>query len=130
MRNGRRWLLTTALLLALNTALWLAHAGFAVPPSSLIAPFFGSKMVRAEVVWKEAGGTHDTRIDRGKIRSVTATSVTLLEKDGTLVTIPVAPGASVRLGSRDVPLTRFRRGMTVTVIRSDDAPASNVQATP
>lgn len=129
MRNGRRWLLTTTLLLALNAALWLAHAGFAFP-NSLIAPFFGSKMVRAEIVWKDTGTTHDTRIDRGKVRAVTATSVTLLEKDGTLVTVPVAPEAIIHVNARAVPLIRLRKGMTVTVFRTDDAPASTVQAAP
>ncbi|MDX6511971.1 MAG: hypothetical protein QOE36_1475 [Gaiellaceae bacterium] len=128
MRNGRRWLLTTTLLLALNAAFWLAHAGFAASPISLIAQYFGPKMVRAEIVWKDGGATHDTRIDRGKVRAVTSTSVTLLEKDGTLVTVPVSPAATVRMNSRVVPLTKLHRGLTVTVIRSDDAPASTVQA--
>lgn len=126
MRHRRPWLLVAALLAALNLALWLAHAGFALP-QSLIAPFVGSKMVRAEVVWKDVTGTHDTRIDRGKVRAVSSASLTLLERDGTVVTIPVSTAADIRLGNRSVPVTRLRKGMNATVVRTDDAPADVIQ---
>src|SRR5262247_2187636 len=75
------------------------------------AYFFGPHMVRAEVIVKIGGVTHDFRLDRGTVRAVTPTSITLKERTGDLVTIQVAPGADVRLRSRPVALTQLRRGV-------------------
>ena len=63
----------------------------AAGPGSLGALFFGPKLVRAEVVLAEGGTLHDYRIDRGRIRSAGAGRVSLLERDGTTVDVPLAP---------------------------------------
>jgi hypothetical protein len=108
------------------TALALVQSG-AAGPGSLGSFFFGPKLVRAEVVLAEGGGLTDYRIDRGRIRAVAPGSVSLLERDGTLVTVPVSPTAEVRLRGRTVPLSRLRRGLVATTIRSGDQPATVVQ---
>lgn len=108
------------------TALALVQSG-AAGPGSLGSLFFGPKLVRAEVVLAEGGGLTDYRIDRGRIRAVAAGSISLLERDGTLVTVPVSPAAEVRLRGRTVPLSRLRRGLVATTIRSGDQPATVVQ---
>jgi len=110
------------------TVLALAQAG-AASLSSLGSFFFGPQLVRAEVITKEAGTIHDYRVDRGRIRLVTTASLTLLEKDGTVVSVPVAPTAAVTLGGRSVPLVRLRRGFTATTVRDGSASASIVVAT-
>ena len=110
-------------------ALALAQSG-AAGPGALGAFFFGPKLVRAEVVLADDNGTvHDYRVDRGRIRSVVVGSVSLLERDGTVVSIPVADGAEVRVGARIVPFFRLRRfvGSLTTTIRDGDNPASIVQ---
>jgi hypothetical protein len=109
-------------------ALAVVQAGSA-GPASLGAYFFGPKLVRAEVVLQDGGVLHDYRVDRGRIRAVGASSLTLLERDGTLVTVPVSPTAEVRLGGRAVPLQRLRRGFVAITIRDGDQPAQTVQAT-
>lgn len=101
----------------------------AAGPGSLGAFFFGPRLVRAEVVTNEGGTIHDYRVDRGRIRAVTPGSLTLLERDGTLVTVPVASSADIRLGGRSVPLLRLRRRFVATTVRDGSAPASIVQAT-
>ncbi len=129
----RRRILTTAAGAAAIAALALVQSG-AAGPGSLGAFFFGPKLVRAEVIMQDGGVTHDYRVDRGKVRAVAAGSITLLERDGTTVTVPVQPGADIRLGGRSVGLVRLRlltaRGVTLvaTTIRDGDRPAQAIQA--
>ncbi len=119
---------TVAALLALNAALLAEGAGLALP-GSLGTYFFGPKLVRAEVLVKDGGVLHDYRIDRGVIRAKSGGAlISVLERDGSLVPISVAPGASITIGGRPASFSALRRGMVVTVIRDGDAPASEVRA--
>jgi hypothetical protein len=95
---------------------------------SLAPGFYGPRMVRAQVIVRNGTGVHDYRVDRGRVRSVSANAVTLLERDGTLVTIPVAAGADIRLANRPVRLLRLRRGMWAETVREGEAPAFSVHA--
>jgi hypothetical protein len=95
---------------------------------ALSRAFYGPQMVRAQVILKDGTGLHDYRIDRGRIRSVSANAISLLERDGTLTTIPVAGNADVRLNGRRVRLQRLRRGMNVETVRDGEAPAFIVHA--
>jgi hypothetical protein len=111
-------------------ALALVQTGAAGPgPGSLGNYFFGPKLVRAEVVMSEGGVIHDYRVDRGHVRALAPSSLTLLEKDGTTVIVPVASTANVTLGGVTVPLTRLRRGFVATTVRDGAASASIVVAT-
>lgn len=116
-----------AALLAVNATLLVAQPGLALP-GSLGNYFFGPKLVRAEVLVKDGGVLHDYRIDRGAIRAKAGGTLTLLERDGTLVQIPVAPTAAITIGGRPAPYSALRKGMVATVIRDGDAPASEVRA--
>ena len=133
MRGGRaKALWAVAALLLVNAVLLSAQPGFALPgslPGSLGSYFFGPKLVRAEVLVKERDGLHDYRIDRGVIRGKSPGSLTLRERDGTLVTIAVAPTAFVTLRGRPSSFAALRRGMVATVVRDGDAPASEIRAT-
>lgn len=128
--RGRRSkaLWAVAALLLVNATLLLAQPGLALP-GSLGNYFFGPKLVRAEVLVKDGGVLHDYRVDRGTIRNKAGGTLTLLERDGTLVQIPVAPTAAITLGGRPVAYADLRRGMVATVIRDGDAPAGEVRAT-
>ena len=128
---GMRRLTAFAAAAVTIVALALVQAGAAGPGASLGNFFFGPKLVRAEVVTNEAGTIHDYRVDRGRIRAITRAtmSLTLLERDGTLVTVQVSPSANITLGGGSVPFTRLRRGFTATTVRDGAAAASIVQAT-
>ena len=129
MRTRRsKALWAVAVLLLVNATLLVAQPGLALP-GSLGNYFFGPKLVRAEVLVKDGGVLHDYRVDRGTIRNKAGGTLTLLERDGTLVQIPVAPTAAITLGGRPVAYSDLRRGMVATVIRDGDAPASEVRAT-
>jgi hypothetical protein len=103
-----------------------ARLGFDPSPNY----FFGGKMVRAEVIVKDGDGTHDFRLDRGVVKAVSSSSITLRERTGDLVTIPVAGSADVRVNNRSVSLPQVRRGSNALVVRDGDAAAGWVRATP
>ena len=120
-------LFAVAALLAVNATLLLVQPGLALP-GSLAAWLLGPKMVKAEIVVKDGGTTYDYRIDQGKVRAVSSTSVTLYERTGDVVTIPVSPGARVTLGGKTVLLTALKKGMRAQTVRNGSAPADTVQA--
>jgi hypothetical protein len=119
--------LALSALLALNATLFLVQPGLALP-GSLAAWLLGPKMVKAEIVVKDGGTTYDYRIDQGKVRAVSSTSVTLYERTGDVVTIPVSPGARITLGGKTVLLTALKKGMRAQTVRNGGAPADTVQA--
>jgi len=126
----RRFLLLAVTLVALNSFFWLAQSGFALP-KAIINQFFGGNMVRAEVILAAPGGTQDWRIDRGVITSVatstSGTSVTLREKDGTIVTLPIDPTARVQGPARFASVAQLRKRLRIVVYRLADQPATTVQ---
>ena len=120
-------LFAVAALLAVNATLLLVQPGLALP-GSLANYLLGPKMVKAEIVLKQGKTTYDYRIDQGKLRGVSSTSVTLWERTGEVVTIPVSPGARVTLGGKTVLLTALKKGMRAQTVRNGSAPADTVQA--
>lgn len=126
-RSRALWAVTALLLV--NAVLLAASPGFALP-GSLGSYFFGPKLVRAEVLLKDNGALRVYRVDRGTIRSKADGTLTLRERDGSLVPIPIAPGAAVTVRGRPASYAQLRRGMVATVIREGDAPANEVHAGP
>ena len=126
LRRGRTIAVGAAALAA--AALLLVQSGVA-GPGSLGAFFFGPKLVRAEVILDQGGTLHDYRIDRGTIAAAGATGLTLRERGGTSVTVPVAATADVRLGGVRIRPRRLRRlvGHVAIAIRDGDAPAETVR---
>ena len=100
-RRLHKPLWAVAALLCVNAVLLVAQPALALP-QGLEDFLFGPKLVRAEVILQDAGGVYDYRIDRGRIRTVGADSIALLERDGTVVTIPVAPTAEILFKNRRV----------------------------
>lgn len=134
MRKRRRWALFAAgvvsLLLAANVALLVIEPSLALP-RSLAAYFFGPKMIRAEVVLADADGLHDYRLDQGRAQGVAPARETLrlIERDGRVVTVRVAPDARIEVNGQPAPLGAIRRGMNVLVVRDGEQPAEIVLAT-
>jgi hypothetical protein len=122
----RRFMLLAVALVALNSFFWLAQSSFALP-KAIINDFFGSRMVRAEVlVVAPDGTTQDYFIDQGAITSIASGSISLRERNGDLRTIAVAPTATVHMGSRIVAFRRLRVGLQVTVFHIGSAPAATI----
>jgi len=113
-------------LLAANALLLVVEPGIALP-RSLATYFFGPKLIRADVVLRD-GGSREFRLDQGRLRRQDDSSLLLREADGTVVAVPVAPNAAVRLNGRAATLADLKRGMVILTIREGGAAASEVRA--
>ena len=113
-------------LLVLNAVLLVAQPGLALPNALGGAFRFGQSVVRAEVIVRKGNRTHAYRVDRGTIRAVLSDSIVLVERDGLVVTVRIAPNADVRGRGGRALVARLRRGMYVETIREGDAPATTV----
>jgi hypothetical protein len=122
----RRFLYLAATLVAVNSFFWLAQSGFALP-GAIINQFFGGNLIRAEVLVASPTGTQDWRIDRGVITAIAGTSITLREKDGTSVTLPVDPNARVQGPARFSNVALLRRRLRVVLYHQANLPATLVQ---
>jgi hypothetical protein len=127
MTKGNKALWAVAALLALNVVLVGAQLAGAALPRGIGNYFMGPKLVRAEVLVMD-GSLREFRIDRGAIRDrPVAGSLTLRERDGTVVTLPVAPDVTVMYRNRTVSFERLRRGMNALVIREGDGPVIEIR---
>jgi hypothetical protein len=124
--HRRRFMLLAVTLVALNSFFWIAQSGFALP-KAIINDFFGSRMVRAEVlVVAPDGSTQDYFIDQGAITQLAPSTITLRERNGDVRSIPVSPSVTVHMGARTVQFRRLRVGFVVTVFRTGSAPAATI----
>jgi hypothetical protein len=91
-------------------------------------PFtFGGTVIRAEIVCMKGGLVRDIRVDRGRISAIgPGRSLSILERDGTALTIPVAPTARITLGGSPVGFNALKRNMRVQTKREGDGPADSV----
>ena len=124
--SRRRFALLATVLVSLNAFFWLAQGGFALP-TGLIDRFFGPRLIRAEVIVGGPNAVNDFRIDRGVITSTATGEITLRERDGTIVTIPVSPSATVVGSLRITTVAQLRPPMRVLVVRKANAPAMKIQ---
>jgi hypothetical protein len=124
--SRRRYVLLAVTLVALNAFFWIAQAGFALP-QALIDRFFGPRMIRAEVILGGAQGVNDFRIDRGVITAVAPGSLTLRERDGTIVTIAVTPATKVVGRFPFATVNQLRPRLRVLVVRKANQPAGQIE---
>jgi hypothetical protein len=94
-------------------------------------PFtFGGTVIRAEIVCLKGGLVRDIRMDRGRITAVgPGRTLSIAERDGTAVTIPVAPSARITLGGSPAGFNALKKNMRVQTQREGDGPADTVDAT-
>jgi hypothetical protein len=124
--NRRRFMFLAVALVALNTFFWLAAGGLALP-QAIINQFFGNSMIRAEVLLQTPSGVQDWRIDRGVITQISGTTVTLLEKDSTSVTVQLDPNARIQGPARFSKLRQLRPRLRVALYHQANLPAQIVQ---
>ena len=99
-----------------------------VPVTNLL---LGNQMVRAEigVASSDPAAPHDFLLDHGRIKEVGLYTLTLKEKDGTVVTINVSPTAHVKVNGQNANFVQLRKGMMATTIHDGAKPADQVYAT-
>jgi hypothetical protein len=99
----RRFVLLGSVLVALNVVLFFAAPGLAIR-KAIVSELFGPKMVRLTVL--ERNG-QEWNVDRGVIRSVDSTQVTLREADGRIQQIPLSTTTDV---------IRFGRPLSISAL--------------
>jgi hypothetical protein len=119
-------MLLAVTLVVLNAAFWLAGGVMALP-QAIINQFFGNRMIRAEVILQSPAGPQDWRIDRGVVTSVSGSTLTLRESDGTTVTLDVSPTARVQGPPRFSSVPLLRKKLRVVVYHQANLPAELVQ---
>jgi len=122
----RRYLILLVTLVALNSFFWLATGGLALP-QQLIDRFFGPKLIRAEVIVGGPRQVNDFRIDRGVITAAAPGSITIRERDGTVVTIATTAATRVAGRQRAAGVAQLRPPMRVLVVRQANGPATQIQ---
>ena len=102
-----------------------------VLPAAVTNLLLGNQMVRAEIGVASSDPTtpHDYLLDHGRIKQVGVFTLTLREKDGTLVTINVSPTARVKVNGQNASFVQLQRGMMATTVHDGDKPADQVYAT-
>lgn len=99
-------------------------------PMPMTNLLLGSQMVRGEIAVASSDPTpHDFLIDHGRIRQVGASTLTLRERDGTVVTINISLTARIKLNGQNASYLDLRKGMMATTIHDGDKPADQVFAT-
>ncbi len=122
-----RWMLAGGLCALVLAAGASAAALHAFGPRSLGDFFFGPHLARAELVLVQNQAVQDWRVDRGRVRSVTRSSLELKELDGTVMSIPLAPSTQVEVNGQPAPLNALQRGAMVLSIRLQDQPAQKLE---
>jgi hypothetical protein len=82
----------------------------------------------AEVNVTINGQTHTLIYDRGRVQSVSSSSLVLKERDGSIVSIPVGPKTRVRVNGQPASLTDVLQGYSAWTLRVDGGPARLVRA--
>jgi hypothetical protein len=100
-------------------------------PIPVMNLLLGSQLVRGEIAVASGDPTapHDYLLDHGRIRQVGASTVTMRERDGTVVTINVSPTARIKLNGKNASFLQLQKGMMALTIHDGDKPADQVFAT-
>lgn len=89
--------------------------------------FFGATFVRAEVLFYQGATANDYRIDEGRVVALKpASTLTLLERDGTRQAIPISASTVVSANGQPVDQSALVKGQTAVTIRDGDGPASQI----
>ena len=110
---------------------WASTRSAPALPTAITNLLLGTQMVRGEigVASGDPAAPHDFLLDHGRIRQVGVFTVTLKERDGTIVTINVSPSARVKLNGKNATFVQLRKGMMALTIHDGDKPADQVYVT-
>ncbi len=108
--------------LAALAALVLASGAGALPAPNL--PPGWSHAVINVVIKRQP---HTLTYDRGTVQAVTPTSLSLRERDGTVVNVAVSPATKVTIAGKPATIAQVRRFEVATTVSIDGGPAATVK---
>jgi hypothetical protein len=117
---SRRFAAAVAASVVLGAAL-VAGAG-AIPAVPRLPP--GWSHAEINVIVK--GTSHTLIYDSGRVTAVSATSLTLKERDGTVWVINVSPATQITIDGQAAPITEVRPLETAVTLIVDGGDATNV----
>jgi hypothetical protein len=120
---GKLAILVAALALVATSG---AAAGAGGPPPQI--PQIPATWSHTEINKKIKKVPHTLIVDQGKITEITTTQVTLRERDGSTVVIPLTDQTIVTVDSHRAGISDLRRRMTATTLRVDGGAAVRVRA--
>jgi hypothetical protein len=116
----RKLLVLAASSIAFGSAVLAAAAAIKVPPAPKLPA--GWSRAQINVVIKRV--PHTITYDHGRITTVSPTSLTLKEPDGSVVTIVVNTSTKVTIDGRPASIAQVKRSETATVASVDGGPAA------
>ncbi len=119
-----RWLAVTLAALSLS-GLAGAAAAAGVPPF----PRLPGTWSHAEINVTLQKTPHTLILDRGKITKVSGTQLTLRERDGSIVVVPLSASAIVTVNGVPSTIYSLKRKMNAQTMRIDGGAAVRVRAT-
>jgi hypothetical protein len=119
----RKLALIVALAATLATLAATAASAARIPPF----PNIPGNWSHAEINVTINGQPHTLILDRGRIAQLSATQLTLLERDGTRVVEALTPQAIVRIYGYPATIYMLRRGMNAMTMRIDGGPAVRIR---
>jgi hypothetical protein len=105
-----------------------AGAGRLGPSRPLEGGRFLCAVAHAELVLVEGDATHQVRLDRGTVASVSARSLTIAEADGSTVTIQVDQDTKIRRDGREASLSELGQSDSVFAVQEGTGPARSLRA--
>jgi hypothetical protein len=118
----RKFALLIAVLGTLGLSATAASAA-KIPPF----PNIPGNWSHAEINVTIAGEPHTLILDRGRIVQVSATQLTLLERTGAKVVVPLSPQAMVKIYGYPATIYMLRRLMYAWTMRIDGGPAVRIR---
>jgi len=119
----RKLALLVVLAATLATLAATAASAARIPPF----PNIPGNWSHAEINVTINGKPHTLILDRGRITQLSATQLTLLERDGTKVVEALNPQAVVRIDGYPATIYMLRRGMNAMTMRIDGGPAVRIR---
>ena len=122
---GRRTLRGTGAIASLASVLALAGPALASDPTASLPATWSHAQIN---VIGPHGRPHTEIFDRGRVQSVTSSSLTLKESDGSVVTIQVAPNAVVTVDGQQGSFSQIQAGFWARTLGIDGFAAKRVTA--
>jgi hypothetical protein len=140
-RLTRRWKISAMRRIGAAVASAVAALALAAGVGAARSPYPGTTAVppfpnlpgawsHAEINVTIKGVPHTLIVDRGRIVQISVVQLTLLERDGSIVVVPLDDSTLVTVNGKPATVLDLHRRMLVQTLRIDGGPAVRIRAQP